>query len=192
MIMSGVRRRGDYRATVMRGFVAFLVCGTCFSLATVLSTYAMEGTAQPPLAFSLKCSGTYNAIRRVMIDFSLENLSGETLWVLKWLTPLEGIQGRIFKVTCDGREIQYEGPLVSRIGPFKSDYVRIGPRSTASSQVDLSAVYRLPTGKECTVSFTGRILDVRQGETLKLEKGDVPTSMEIPGNSLSLRIASED
>jgi hypothetical protein len=177
---------------MMRGFIAFLACAACIVLAAVFCTQAAEGDAQSPLVYRLKCTETFNAGQPVNIGFSLENLTDETLWVLKWLTPLEGIHGRIFKVTCSGQEIPYEGPLVSRIGPFKSDYVRIGPRGSVSSQVDLSAVYRLPTGKECMVSFSGRILDVRRGETLIPDKSVIAASMEIPGNSITIRIISQN
>lgn len=162
---------------MMRGFVAFLVCAACIALAAVSCAHAAEGTTQSPLVYRLKFTETYNEGQPVNIGFTLENLTDETLWVLRWLTPLEGIRGRIFKVSCGGQDVPYQGVLASRIGPFRSDYVRIGPRGSVSAEIDLSSVYRLPVGEMCTVSFTGRILDV--------QKADVP-NLDAPGNMLTI------
>jgi peptidyl-Lys metalloendopeptidase len=142
--------------------------------------------AKPEMQYRLECAGTFQSGEPVVILFTLESLADETLWVLKWLTPLEGIKGGIFKAACGGQEVPYEGPLVSRIGPFKSDYVRIEPRGSVSAQVDLSRVYRLPAGEECTVSFTGRILDVNAGEVPT--PGASGNTIAIPGNPAVFRI----
>lgn len=49
--------------------------------------------------------------------FTLENLSDETVYVLKWFTPLEGLFGDIFRITRDSEEIPYTGPMVKRGDP---------------------------------------------------------------------------
>jgi hypothetical protein len=170
----------------MRGFIPFLACAACITLAAVSCAHAAEGSTQSPLVYRLKGPETCNTGQPVIIGFALENLTDESLWVLKWQTPLEGITGRIFIVTCGGQEVPYEGPLVSRIGPFKSDYVRIGPRGSVSAKADLSRVYRLPVGQECTVTFTGRILDVQAGDVLN--PGVPRNAITISGNPVSFRL----
>ncbi|HVN25942.1 MAG TPA: hypothetical protein VMT71_18385 [Syntrophorhabdales bacterium] len=104
----------------------------------------------------------------VIIGFALENLSSGDVWVLKWYTPLEGIKGRIFEVSCDGVEIPYEGMLMKRGDPEENDYIQLGSAESVRAEFDLTTAYSLPLCSECTVTFKGRIHDV------VLNRQDVP------------------
>jgi hypothetical protein len=73
----------------------------------------------------------------IILGFALENLTDEDFWVLIWYTPLEGLEGKIFRVTCSGKEVLYEGPMVKRSDPVRDDYLHLGPKGSASAKVDL-------------------------------------------------------
>jgi hypothetical protein len=112
------------------------------------------------LTYRLQARKTYDHSLAINIGFSIENLSPNDLWILKWYTPLEGIKSNIFKVVCDGVEITYEGRMVKRGAPERDDYLRLAARSTERVEVDLSNAYNCPAAKECRVNFKGRIHDV--------------------------------
>ena len=55
------------------------------------------------LNYELKAQGSYEQSKSIIIEFRIENQSLKEVWLLKWYTPLEGIKGKMFDVTCDGK-----------------------------------------------------------------------------------------
>lgn len=142
----------------------------------------------PVLKYKLSGHSAYVANRPVFITFTLENITNDEVWVLKWYTPLEGLYGKIFTVTCNGMEIPYEGPMMKRGDPEKEDYVHIGPGGAVSAEVDLSLAYTLPVTDKCRVDYRGRIYDIALNEEVIPRKRDAQQGRDIPGNSLFFAI----
>ena len=142
------------------------------------------------LRYHLQAESSYIHGTPVPVGFSIENLSSADVWILKWYTPLEGIKGKIFEVTCDGVDIQYEGRLMKRGNPESDDYVRLHAGESAHADFDLTNVYSLPICKECTLTFKGTIHDV------VLDQREVPRTageclpVDVPGNAVSFSIVS--
>jgi hypothetical protein len=146
--------------------------------------------ASPKLRYRLFADKSYSAGKPITLGFRLENLTNKGLLILTWYTPLEGIKSRIFKVTCGGKEILYNGPMVKRAAPALEDYVRIGPKASISAKVDLSQAYSLPICSECLVEFEGRIHDiVHEDGTSQIEQGS-QHGMDIMGNAASFRVVA--
>lgn len=142
------------------------------------------------LKYQLSADPVYVSGESVRIGFTLQNTSDENLWVLKWYTPLEGIKGKIFQVTCDGNEIPYEGRMVKRGDPTKDDYIFLAPKDSVFAEVDLSEAYSLPVCNECHVIFKGRIHDIVTDESLLPNKSEKHQWVDIPGNTVSFRVVS--
>jgi hypothetical protein len=142
------------------------------------------------MKYELKSLDTYRKDNPVTINFVLQNLSDEELWVLTWYTPLEGIKGNIFRVICDGMEILYEGIMVKRGKPRKNDYLYIEPGGSASRDVDLSNAYKLPVTQECDVQFEGKIYDFStSGDAIPKMAGGHQT-VNITGNSVKFSVVN--
>src|SRR5436853_7541895 len=105
------------------------------------------------LKYYLAAQSTYVLGKPVVIAFSLNNASSNDVWVLKWYTPLEGMKGKIFEVTCDGIQMPYEGRMVKRGNPLREDYVLINAGASAHAEFDLSQTYSLRDCTECRVKF---------------------------------------
>jgi hypothetical protein len=142
------------------------------------------------LKYQLSADPSYVAGKSVIIGFTLQNTSDENLWILKWYTPLEGIEGKIFKVTCDGKEIPYEGRMIKRGDPSRDDYIFLAPKDSVFAEVDLSKAYSLPVCNECLVTFKGKIHDIVIDESRLPNKSENHQGAEIPGNTISFRLVS--
>jgi len=140
------------------------------------------------LKYSLIAEDSYSMGKPIILGFTLENLTNECFWILTWYTPLEGLKGRIFKVTCSGKEILYNGPMVKRGGPELADYVRIGPKGSVSAKVVLSAAYSLPVSNECRVEFEGRIHDIVRDTNFVFIGRDEHHWIDIKGNAVAFRV----
>src|SRR5215813_4534568 len=88
------------------------------------------------MKYFLSADDKYTRNNPIFFNFTLQNLSNEDLWILVWHTPLEGLRGKIFHVTCDGMPVSYEGLMVKRGEPTKSDYIHISPNHSISAAVD--------------------------------------------------------
>src|SRR5919199_264706 len=105
-------------------------------------------------------SSEVRASDRQNVRFTLTNNSDETICVLKWNTPLEGINNNIFRIEKDGKVAVYLGKLVKRGTPRPEDYATIEPRSSVSSEVDLLESYDISEPGVYDVTYVGRILDI--------------------------------
>ncbi len=143
------------------------------------------------LSFRLSGNKRYSIGELVSLRFSLTNSSNRDVWVLSWLTPLEGLAGNILTVVCDGEALPYEGIMAARGNPGKGDYVRIGPKKTVTKDFDLSSSYRFRPCCECEVQFGGHILDVC------IDEREIPRNLEqfkpadIKGNGFCFEIYSQ-
>jgi peptidyl-Lys metalloendopeptidase len=141
----------------------------------------------PPLQYRLQAKENYRLGEPLVIDFTLKNLSDHNVWVLTWYTPLEGLKGNIFEVTCDGKPISYEGIMAKRGNPRRDDYIQIPPKDAVSVTVDLSEAYKIQQSSECRVKFKGRIHDFSSMEDVLPKENTRHNSMNIPGNIVSFR-----
>jgi|SRR5215217_1974989 peptidyl-Lys metalloendopeptidase len=142
------------------------------------------------MKYQLGAQDSYVKDNPIIINFKLHNLSNEDLWVLSWYTPLEGIKGDIFRVLCDGNEILYEGPMVKRGQPTKSDYIHIDPGRSVSREVDISSVYKLPPSHEYVVQFEGTIYDFATSGDFTPKKSEEHEMVNITGNSVAFRVVN--
>jgi hypothetical protein len=143
------------------------------------------------LRYSLYAENAYVQGQPIIIRFGIENVSSSDVWILKWYTPLEGIKGKIFEVSCDGADIPYEGMLMKRGNPGKDDYLLLHPNKPVEKEFDLSSVYSIPACKECRVNFKGRIFDVVFHHNQIPRSAELHQPVEVLGNSVLFSITSE-
>jgi hypothetical protein len=117
------------------------------SAATVRPAITCRLEAQPPTS----------------IRFELANGSGSSLWVLKWNTPLEGWKGTVLRVTRDGEELSYQGPMMKRGDPQADAYVEIPAGGKVDATVDLAEVYDVSRPGTYKVEADGDLIDVTSG-----------------------------
>ena len=95
------------------------------------------------IRYSLTAEEAYRADQPIPIGFTFENVSRAELWILHVNTPLEGLRGRIFSVSCGGIDIPYLGPVVKRGDPTIREYHHLPPGEQTTEAVELIAWLRL-------------------------------------------------
>ena len=141
-------------------------------------------------ACTLEVETTYVTGEPVNLRFSLHNLTDDTLYVLTWYTPLEGIAGEIFRITLEGSEIPYRGMLAKRGDPVREEYLVIEKGATVSAVVDLAEVYDLSQAGQYHVEFTSRLCDVTSDGTAVPRKRDDHQAQELPCNAVDFEIVA--
>jgi peptidyl-Lys metalloendopeptidase len=84
----------------------------------------------------------FNSAEPVRARFELTNHGDVDLYVLKWYTPLEGLNSDCLKVTRNGTEkVPYDGPKKKRGQPRPEDYVLVPAGGTVTAEVNVSESY---------------------------------------------------
>jgi peptidyl-Lys metalloendopeptidase len=90
----------------------------------------------------LVASRVYDSAEPVTLRFELTNEGDKDLYVLKWYTPLEGLNSDCLTVLRNSKtKVGYDGPMIKRGNPGPDDYVLIPAGQTVTADVDVSESY---------------------------------------------------
>jgi hypothetical protein len=90
----------------------------------------------------LVASPVYDSAEPVRLRFELTNSGDKDLYVLKWYTPLEGLNSDCLKVLRNGKtKVAYDGPMVKRGSPGPDDYLLVPAGQTVTADVNVSESY---------------------------------------------------
>ncbi len=79
----------------------------------------------------------------VTLRLTLRNAGDAALRLLRWQTPVDGIEDDIFEVTLYGEPVAYIGRHYKRPAPTSQDYLALRPGARLVFEVELSAAYDL-------------------------------------------------
>jgi peptidyl-Lys metalloendopeptidase len=151
MTLNGVKR------FLIAGVVAFLA----FASSASAGVRGLSVTLSSPANF-------VGAAEDVMVRVTYQNNSAEDLYLLRWETPLKGIEGNLFDVRVDGRSVPYTGRLYKRAAPTAEDYVRIPAGGSVSADVELSSVYEMSRTGEYAIRYRAAVQDTLRGDGAKV------------------------
>jgi len=99
-----------------------------------------------------------------LLRFTLESNAHQTLQLLRWQTPLAGIEHDMFEVTRDGEPVPYTGKLIKRALPQAADYIEIEPGETLTVVFDPTAAYDMMQPGDYTIRYRTALTDVKVGD----------------------------
>jgi hypothetical protein len=90
----------------------------------------------------LVAAKVYDSAEPVRLRFELTNDGHVDLYVLKWYTPLEGLNSDCLSVLRNGKtKVAYDGPMIKRGKPGPDDYLLVRAGQTVTADVDVSESY---------------------------------------------------
>ena len=89
----------------------------------------------------------------VLVRVTLTNASGTAQRLLRWRTPLDGVEMPLFDIRRDGQPVRYLGRRIKRAPPGPADYVRLDPGASLSKTVELSVLYEMSVTGSYTISY---------------------------------------
>ncbi|MFN7961734.1 MAG: M35 family metallo-endopeptidase [Thermoanaerobaculia bacterium] len=127
---------------------------------------AQSASAAGSLVSSLEAvNGSVAAQDDILVRWSLTNNGSSTAYVLRYQTPLFGVESNLFVVALDGERVPYNGKLVKRAAPTAKDFLAVAPGETLSKVVELSSIYDFARAGEYSVQYR-----INLGETLRPAK----------------------
>ena len=89
----------------------------------------------------------------VLVRVVLTNTSATVQHLLRWRTPLDGVESPLFEVRRDGQPVRYLGRRVKRAAPGPADYLRLDPGASLSKTVELSRLYEMSVTGSYTIRY---------------------------------------
>lgn len=189
--MFGVREKMSqwkYNFTSMNVWIWCTVLVISTSISTACTNLETEKAEPEILRYEIIGDSSYTAMETVGIEFVLYNLTDDSLSVLTWYTPFEGIKGNIFDVYFKGEKLLYLGRMVKRGNPTLDDYVSIPPQGKISTRVDLHREYDFSSPGEYSVEFVGVIHDISKRGEVATKPVDSPKRAKAFGKPTVLYI----
>ncbi len=94
------------------------------------------------------------------IVYSVSNTTNAPVQLLRWQTPVDGVDNNLFAVMQNGQPVAYVGRLVKRPAPTDKDYIELAPGQNLTVEVDLTAYYDMRKGGQFTVRYARSAGDV--------------------------------
>jgi peptidyl-Lys metalloendopeptidase len=141
-----------------------LIAGAAAFLA-VAST-AMAGVAGLTTTLEAQKS-TLGAADDAVVRITYHNDSKADLYLVRWQTALQGVEGNLFEVQVDGKPVDYTGRLYKRALPRAEDYVRIPAGGAVAADVELSSVYDMSRTGEYAIRYHVALQDALRADSAK-------------------------
>jgi peptidyl-Lys metalloendopeptidase len=95
----------------------------------------------------------YAAQQDVLIHVTFFNPTNHSIRILKWYTPVDGVEAPIFQVSVDGAPVAYTGALYKRPAATGQDYITLKAGESLTSDVSLGMTYDLSASGAYTVIY---------------------------------------
>ncbi|MBN1249931.1 MAG: hypothetical protein JXC32_19870 [Anaerolineae bacterium] len=149
-----------------------------------------DEAVDPALSGRLEGPRTVEDGASIPLTFTLTNNTAQTLYLLTWFTPLEGIANEIFIVRHEGTPLAYEGILVMRSDPSPEAYVELAGGATTSVTVDLAEAYDFSQPGDYSIAFLSpRMSDVATGKEAMATTMDELGKVEIPCDPITVTVS---
>jgi peptidyl-Lys metalloendopeptidase len=145
----------------LRGMMSLIAGMTAF-----LALAATASATPSGLTTTLETRTTLvGASEDAVVTVTYRNDSSQDLYLVRWQTPLEGVEANLFDVRVDGQPVAYTGRLYKRGTPTAEDYVRIPAGDSVSVDVGLSSVYDLSRTGEYSIRYRVVLQDALRADT---------------------------
>jgi len=123
-------------------------------VALTAMTFPLASAAATPVDVSVTpLQPTVARGENVLVRVTLSNTSPTAQHLLRWHTPLDGVDAPLFDVTRDGQPVRYLGRQIKRTAPGPGDYVRLDPGASLSKTVELSVLYEMSITGSYTIRY---------------------------------------
>jgi peptidyl-Lys metalloendopeptidase len=157
-------------------FHAMLVALLAALLLTTVAGAAPKGGASVDLSVE---QGAFDSSQEVFVTVTISNPTNQPVKVLKWFTPVAGVEEPLFAVTRDGQPVEYIGPLYKRAAATEQDYISLNSGESISSTVNLGEYYDLSVSGQYEIAYAVASFHLYSEKGNALKSKEVLTSEKV-------------
>ncbi len=126
---------------------------TIFAIALICASFASFARSNS-LSVSLSVSDRATVSdQEVMVDVVFTNNGSTPLSIAKWFVPEGALEGDLFLLSRDGKQVPYLGPIIKRAAPTAQDMITLAPGESISRSVDIAGMYDLSASGEYKMQY---------------------------------------
>ena len=129
--------------------VLVLVLLIALVITSVVSAAPKDG---PTVKLSV-AQGDFSSEQDVLVSVTISNPTKHTVRILKWFTPVDGMEEPLFFVLRDGEPVSYIGAIYKRPAATGKDYMSLKAGASITSVVNLAQYYDLSVSGQYEVSY---------------------------------------
>lgn len=128
----------------------FAIALACVSLSFSLSSSARSNNLSVNLSVSDRATVSD---QEVMVDVVFTNNGSTPLSIAKWFVPEGALEGDLFLLSRDGKQVPYLGPIIKRAAPTAQDMITLAPGESITRSVDIADMYDLSASGEYKMQY---------------------------------------
>jgi peptidyl-Lys metalloendopeptidase len=145
-------------------------------LITTVAGAAPKGGAIVSLSVE---QGAFDSTQDVMVTVTISNPTSHTVRILKWFTPLDGVEEPLFAVTRNGEPVAYIGAYYKRPAATGQDYISLKSGESISGVVNLGEYYDLSESGKYEIFYAVASFNLYDEKGNAFKYRDVLTSEKI-------------
>ena len=159
--------------------VFFILLTALFLLVSSVAAAPREG----PLVSLSASQSEFSASQDVLVSVTISNASRNSVRMLKWFTPAEGVEEPLFVVQRDGQPVSYIGAVYKRPAITGADYLTLKAGESLTRTVNLADFYDLSGSGQYQVSYSVASYNLFSEKSNSFKTRDMLTSA-----TLSLKV----
>lgn len=130
----------------------FALVALLIALAFIVSSVGAAPKDGPTVSLSA-AQPEFRADQEVVVDVTITNPTRHSVRILKWFTPVDGLEAPLFSVKLDGEPVAYYGAIYKRPAPTGADYLTLKSGDSITYPVNLGQYYDLSANGRYEISF---------------------------------------
>ena len=141
------------KRTALIGVAVLVIVAAAFAFRN-FSTQGASAKAPMSAIVSLSVDKeSFDGSDDVLVHVTITNPNDYPIRILKWFTPLNGIERSLFTVTRNGESVRYIGRQIKRAEPTEADYITLEAGGSVTADVNLSEYYELSSSDDYEVIY---------------------------------------
>jgi len=140
----------------------FFLLALVMMLGLTGSVFAARGSADVTIT---PAKDAFSAEDSVMVNIAVTNPNKNTIRILRWFTPFDGVKEDLFAVTVNGKAVEYTGADYKRPAPADKDYITLKSGETLETTIDLAAYYDFSESGYYQISYKAENANIFSRET---------------------------
>lgn len=157
-------------------FRALLLALLAALLVTTVAGAAQKDGASVSISVE---QGAFDSTQEVFVTVTISNPTNHTIKILKWFTPVEGVEDSLFAVMRDGEPVEYIGAHYKRPAATEHDYISLKSGESISSTVNLGEYYDLSQSGQYEVFYAVASFNLYDEKGNAFQYKDVLTSEKV-------------
>lgn len=146
----------SWNRIILIGIVILIILAAIFSLRNFPFFNTQQASARAPMSATVNLSvdkESFGASDDVLVHVTITNPNNYPIRILKWFTPINGLERSLFTITKNGGVVPYIGRMVKRAEPTEKDYITLEAGGSVTSDVNLSEYYDLSSSDNYEVAY---------------------------------------